>query len=111
MTTLEKGFNSISTRKTFWDNAFVADDMFIHSIEHLHMALYYILRSNSDGQTYLNAEFVCQSIFDGFRAEISDNMLNINFLSPRTLICQTSKSKRVLFQLIQLGVEQKYTRK
>ena len=105
MTTLEKGFNSILTRKTFWDNAFVADDMFIHSI------LTLVLRSNSDGQTYLNAEFVCQSIFDGFRAENSDNMLNINFLCPRTLICQTSKSKRVLFQLIQLGVEQKYTRK
>ena len=57
--------------------------MFIHSIEHLHMALYYILRSNSDGQTYLNAEFVCQSIFDGFRAENSDNIAEFKFLVPK----------------------------
>ena len=71
------------TRKTFWDNAFVADDMFIHSIEYLHMALFYILCINSDGQTYLNAEFVCQSIFDGFRAENSDNIAEFKFPVPK----------------------------
>ena len=70
------------TRKTFGDNAFVTDDMFIHSI-HLHMALYYIICSNSDGQTYLNAEFVCQSIFDGFRAENSDNIAEFKFPVPK----------------------------
>ena len=111
MTTLEKGFNSISTRKTFWDNAFVADDMFIHSIEHLHMDLYYILRSNSDGQPTLMPNLYANLCLMAFVLKIRTILLNLNFLCPRTLICQTPKSKRVLFQLIQLGVEQKYTRK
>ena len=36
-----------------------------------------------DGQTYLNAEFVCQSIFDGFRAENSDKIVEFKFPVPK----------------------------